>query len=163
MDDRLIKLDNLERILMDNIHLDITETQNKIVDLKYYIFSLGIKEIRDKKVIKMIDEDIKEIEGMMKKIGVEFEEKLKNNEHYNSIIKDILKKLFYYKNDVLSKCTPYKRLDLIGVNENIKYIISYILGLNQSIFDEKETGEKYIKKIKKEVAEIDTAIKKLDL
>ena len=166
MNDRLIRLDNLERILMDNIHLDITETQNKIFDSKYYIFSLGIKEIKDKKVIKMIDEEIKEIEGMMNDLGVEFEQKLKNNKYYNDIIKDILLKLFYYRNDILSKYNSHKAIEvvfLIGIDEKIKYIINYIVALNQNIFDEKETAEETINYIKKEVAEIDTSIKKLDL
>lgn len=162
MEDRLIRLDNLERILMDNIHLDITETQNKIVDLKYYIFSLGIKEIRDKKVIKMIDDEIKKIEENMNNLGVDFEEKLKNNEHYSGIVRDILHKLFYYRNNVLSKYTAYKRLDLVGVDNNITYLINYIVALNQAIFDEKETAEEQINHIKKEVEKIDVVIKKLE-
>lgn len=166
MEDRLIKLDNLERILIDNIHLDITDIQNKIVDLKFYIFSLKPKEIKDKKVINMIDDEIKRIEESMKKLGVEFEEKLKNNKHYNDIIKDILLKLFYYRNDILSKCNSNKAIEvifLIGIDEKIKYLINYIVALNQSIFDEKATAEETLNYIKKEVAEIDKEIEKLKL
>lgn len=163
MNKKLTKLYNLERILIENIHLDITNIQNKIVDLKSYIFSLKIEEIKDKKIMNKIDEDIREIESMMNDLGIDFQEKIKNNEHYTSIVNDILFKLHHYRNDILSKYTFYKRLDLLGVDENIKYIINYIVALNQSIFDEKETAEEVINYIKKEVAEIDTVIKKLDL
>lgn len=166
MEDRLIRLDNLERILMDNIHLDITDVQHKIVDLKFYIFSLNTKETKDKKVLKMIDDEIKRIEENMNDLGVEFEEKLKNNKYYSDIIKDILLKLFYYRNNILNKCNSNKAIEvvfLIGIDEKIKYIINYIVALNQSIFDEKETAEITINYIKKEVAEIDTSIKKLKL
>lgn len=161
MEDRLIRLDNLERILMDNIHLDITDIQNKIVDLKFYIFSLNTREIKDKKVLNMIDDEIKRIEESMKNLGVEFEEKIKNNEHYSSIVRDILHKLFYYRNNVLNKYTAYKRLDLVGLDNNITYLINYIAALNKTIFDEKETAEEQINYIKKEVEQIDVVIKKL--
>lgn len=163
MNYRIDKIYNLERILIDNIHLDITIIQNKIVNLKSFIYMLKTKEIKDKKILNKVDENIKEIESMMDDLGIDYKEKIKNNEFYSKIIKDILDKLFHYRNDVLSKCTCYKRLDLVGVDENIKYLISYIAALDQSIFDNKETGEEYIKKIKEKVSEIDTVIKKLDL
>lgn len=162
MENRLIRLDNLERILIDNIHLDITDVQNKIVDLKNYIFSLGIIDIKNKNVLKMIDDEIKRIEESMKNLGVNFEEKIKNNEHYSSIVRDILHKLFYYRNNVLSKYTAYKRLDLVGLDNNITYLINYIVALNKTIFDEKETAEEQINYIKKEVEQIDVVIKKLE-
>lgn len=163
MNDRLNKLYNLERILIDNIHLDITNTQNKIVNLKSFIFNLKSKGLEDKNIKDKIDENIKEIEGMMNDLGIDFEEKIKNNDHYSSITKDILIKLFHYENDVLSKCSFYKRLDLVGLDNNIKCLINYIVTLSQSIFDKKETAEETIKYIKKEAAEIDAVIKKLDL
>lgn len=161
MEDRLIRLDNLERYLIDNIHLDVSNAQNKIVDLKSFIFNLKSKELKDKGLKDKIDEGIKEIEDMMKNLGIDFEEKLKNNEHYSNIVRDILHKLFYYRNNVLSKYTAYKRLDLVGLDNNITYLINYIVALNKTIFDEKETAEEQINYIKKEVEQIDVVIKKL--
>lgn len=163
MENKLIQLDNLERILIENIHLDITNAQNRIVNLRSFILNLKSKGLKDKGLKDKIDEEIKEIEGMMNDLGIDFEEKIKNNDHYSSITKDILIKLFNYENDVLSKCSFYKRLDLVGLDNNIKCLINYIVTLNQSIFDKKETSEETIKYIKKEAAEIDAVIKKLDL
>lgn len=163
MNDRINKLYNLERYLIDNIHLDTINIQNKIVNLKSFIFRLKAKKIKDEKIINKVDENIKEIENMMKNLGIDFEEKMKNNEYYSNRIKEILHKLFYYKDNEFSKYTYYARLDLIGVNENIKYLINYIIALDQSIFDEKDTAEKMIKYIENEATKIDIAIKKLEL
>ena len=163
MNERLNKLFNLERIVIDNIHLDIANVEMKIVNLKSFIFRLKAKELKDKNIKDKIDENIKEIENIMNDLGIDYKEKIKNNNHYCGIIKDILNKLFYYKNVTLSKYVFYKRLDAAGVDENIKYLINYIVALDTSIFDEKDRAEEIIKYVKKEAEEIDIAIKKLDL
>lgn len=162
MTDMLNKLYNLERYLIDNIHLDTINIQNKIVDLRSYIFRLKAEDVKDEKIINNVDKSIKEIERMMNELDIDYKEKMKNNECYSNRIKEILHKLFYYKDNAFSKHTYYARLDLIGLNENIKCLINYIIALDQSIFDEKDTAEKTINYIERKLSEIDIVIKKIE-